>query len=282
MLRTRIGLSTSTTRSRTDFLLSSLLAGLALAAWPAVATQTIVLPIVGDAHGVNDAWWNVEVRAINRSDVTKHLAVVDWIGTPNWKPTSYDVPPHSTLSVGGWPFAGGGTEALAGTAICSVDEGLIVEAAVLTGHWGGAGVRPCWSYEGGYVLCVGPVGAGPIIEGLAFTPANQETFLPWLHTVFTHRTNLSLTNPDVMPAHVTVAITSEDGTVSQSADYDVPAHGIIQINDLFSMEPWTAIRTANTFANAGATAIIKSDTRLLALAYVISNENNSLTISVPH
>ena len=251
MLRTRTGLFTSTTRSRTEAVVSSLLFGVTLTAWPVAATQTPVLPIVGAADGLNGAWWNTEVRAINRSDVVKHLAVVDWIGTPNWKPTSYDVPPHSTLSVGGWPFAGGGTGTIAGTAICSADDGLVVEVAVLTGQDFGGGIQPCYSYQGGYVLCVGPVGAGPIVEGLAFTPANQEIFLPWLHTVFTHRTNLSLTNPDAMPAHVTVTITSQDGSVTQSADYAVPAHAIIQINDVFSVEPWTAIRDANTRARAG-------------------------------
>ena len=243
--------------------------------------QTILLPIVGGVHGVNNAQWEVEVRAINRSDVTKHLAVVDWIGTPNWKPTSYDVPPHSTLSVGGWPFAGGGTSAVSGTAVCTADDGLLVQAAVLTGWWSAGLQEPCWSFDGGYFICLGPVGGGPIVEGLAFTPAGDETFLPWLHTFINRRTNLSLTNPDDVPAHVTVSITSQDGMTTRSAEYVVPAHSLVQLNDLFVTEPWDAIRAIQRGGSA-ATAIIKSDTRLLALAYVISNEDNSLTISVPH
>lgn len=119
-----------------------------------------------------------------------------------------------------------------------------------------------------------------------FTNPGQEVELPWLHTAFDRRTNLVLINPDDAGAVVTVSIVSQDGTSTQSTSYEVAGWSYNQINDLFSLEPWSAIRTANQGmplgGGAAASATIRSDKRLLAMAYVISDYNNSLTISLPH
>lgn len=69
-----------------------------LAAAPLAASTQVLLPtIVVGAFGANDSVWGTEVRAINRSDAPKQLAVVDWIGTPGFKPSSYTVEAHGTL-----------------------------------------------------------------------------------------------------------------------------------------------------------------------------------------
>jgi len=93
-----------------------------------------------------------------------------------------------------------------------------------------------------------------------------------------------LINPDDVPAHVTVAATSQDGSATVTASYVLPPRSYNQINDMFRQEPWSAIFVANGSINQGgaaASATITSDTRLLAMAYVISDYNNSLTISLP-
>ena len=131
-------------------------------------------------------------------------------------------------------------------------------------------------------MCLGPAGAGPVVEGLAFTPSGSDTFVPWLHTEESRRANLVLVNPDNVTAHITLSIASQDGLTVQPASYAIPPRAILQLNDLFRQDPWTVIRAANRVVHAaGATAATRSDTRLLVLAYVISNDNNSLTVSVP-
>src|ERR1035437_17181 len=90
--------------------------------------------------------------------------------------------------------------------------------------------------------------------------------------------------PDDVPAHVTVSVTSQDGSTTATESYGLSPRSYNQVNDLFLQEPWSAIYIANSYIQGGgaaASATIRSDTRLLAMAYVISNYNNSLTISLP-
>lgn len=263
-----------------------------LAPCPLTASPVLV-PIVAYVHGQNDASWITEVRITNRSDVPKQFRVVDWIGTPGWKGATYAVAPHSTTSLGGADVFGSfAAPGAVGLAICDADADLLVQSAILSGIWIGAGgvSYSCPSYDGGGrgtpVACPGLSGAGPIIDGLVFSNPGQDTYIPWLHTEETRRTNLVLINPDDVPAHVTVSVISQDGSATATDSYVLPPRSYNQVNDLFSQEPWSAIRMANggiPFPEraAAASATISSDTRLLAMAYVISNYNNSLTISLP-
>jgi len=274
----------STTQFRTNRLvISAFLAGVASA--PPAAASTFVLPIVAAAQGVNHAQWESEVRAINRTSGVRHLAVVDWVGTPDWRPTSYDVSPMSSLSIGGWGFAGGRSLGLpiAGFAVCEADDDLLVEAAILTGQWAGGGIpQPCASFNGGTDMCLGVVGAGPVLDRLQFTAPGGETFLPWLHTTFDRRTNIAFANPDATAAIVTVTMTSQDGSVIRTQTTMIPARTMVQWNDVFAQPPWSDLRAANGYFYAGATASIRADTRLIAIGYVISSDNGSLSISTPH
>ncbi len=266
---------------------------LTLAAVEGLAADAVLVPIVAGVHGQKDASWETEVRITNRTDAPKRFNIVDWIGTPGWKATAYVVAPHSTTSLGGAQVFGAFVRSpgVAGLAICEADTGLVVRSAVLAGIWtGGGGAQDgCSSFDGGGVEspCFGLPGAGPIIEGLVFTSTGQDVEIPWLHSAFDRRTNLVLINPDDSGAVITVSIVSQDGSSTQSMSYEVAGRSYNQINDLFSQEPWSAIRTANAGiqtsfgGGAAASATITSDKRLLAMAYVISDHNNSLTISLP-
>jgi len=256
------------------------------------STQILLPTIVVGAHGAFDSVWGTEVRAINRSEASKELRVVDWIGTPGWKPSSYTVASRSILSIGGLEIYGGSYSpdaAPVGLAVCEIDEDLIVQTAVLGGPTY-ASLRPfgdpsCARFNGGGAASLAPCSpfAGPIVEGVSsLFPANQMFFVPWLHTISDRRTNLVLFNGDANVSHVTVTITSADDGLAESQDFDVPARGLLQVNDLFSKEPWADIRVANSHLHTGAaSATITGDTRLYAVAYVISSYNNSLTISLP-
>lgn len=144
---------------------------------------------------------------------------------------------------------------------------------------------PCQSYDGVGSGFFGPCTpfAGPIVEGVTdFFPPGQGLFLSWLHTVNDRRTNLVLFNADAMVSHVTVTVSSADSQTVESQSYDVPARGVLQLNDIFSKEPWHEVRIANGRVPSGAaSATIVGDTRLYAVAYVISWYNNSLTVSLP-
>lgn len=252
-----------------------------------VAASVVLVPIVTRVHGQNDALWTTEVRVTNRTDDTAQFRVVDWIGTPGWRPATYSVAPHSTKSLGGADVFGGfvAGPGVAGLAILEADDGLLIQAAILLGIWGGGGATDfCPSYDGGGgPSCGGFIGAGPIVEDLAFADPGETVYVPWLHTEEHRRTNLVLVNPDDAPAHVTVTLRSQDGLASTPEAYDLPPRSYNQANDIFSRQPWSSIRASNTELplGAAASATIVSDRRLLALAFVISSVNNSLTVSVP-
>jgi hypothetical protein len=271
--------------------IGTLLAGSMLAAVARPLTANpVLIPIVAYVYGQDDASWMTEVRITNRTDSSKEFRIVDWIGTPGWKASTYAVVPHSTTSLGGANIFGAfAATGAVGLAICDADAGLLIQSAILSGTWHGTGgvSYSCASYDGGGVsyACPGFAGAGPIIEGLAFSPAGQDVYIPWLHTATDRRTNLVLINPDDVLSHVTVSMLSQDGTATATGSYILPPRSYNQVNDLFSQEPWSAIYVANSyiqFGGAAASATIRGDTRLLAMAYVIGNYNNSLTISLPH
>lgn len=275
----------SGTRSRTSSALCVVMGLLILVAPCQLMAGTVLVPIVSLVPGQNDAAWETEVRITNRTDMPRQFSVVDWIGTPGWTSATYTVEPHSTTSLGGAGVSGSYVLPAVGLAICDADPGLLVQSAILSGIWrSGSQQEPCPSYDGGGAHCSGPSGAGPIVDGLAFSSPGQEVYLPWLHSARDRRTNLVLINADAVPAHVTVSVISQDGSATATESYFLPPRSYSQINDLFSQEPWTAIYKANVdtlFGGAAASATIVSDTRLLAMATVISNNNNSLTMSLP-
>ena len=281
------------TRFRTSNTFAIGLGSLMLAWVCPLIAGTVLIPIVAGVRGrpdvsQNDASWLTEVRITNRTDSPKQFSIRDWIGTPGWKAATYVVAPHSTTSLGGSNVFGSFVSTGAvGLAICTADAELLVQSAVLSGTWILGGVQDtCPSYDGGggSVPCWGWSGAGPIVDGLVFSSPGQETYVPWLHTEQARRTNLVLINPDDVPAHVTVSVTSQDGSTTATESYGLSPRSYNQVNDLFLQEPWSAIYIANSYIQGGgaaASATIRSDTRLLAMAYVISNYNNSLTISLP-
>lgn len=286
--RIRTGRSTSITQLGTRLIALSavLLGGVPLSA------ETVLVPIVARVYGQRDAAWTTEVRITNRTDLPKIFKILDWVGTSGFKPASYTIPPHSTTSIGGSNmfgadmFGAGLPQAGAvGLAICDADTGILVQSAVLSGIGTGGVTEQCPSYDGGGGKCPGLSGAGPILDGLAFSSVGHETYIPWLHTEEFRRTNLVLINPDDTAAHVTVSIKSQDGLTTIEADYAFAPRSYNQINDVFAREPWSAVRVANERipvygGGAAASATISSDTRLLAMAYVISNNNNSVTVSL--
>ena len=81
---------------------------------------------------------------------------------------------------------------------------------------------------------------------------------------------------------MTIEITSRDGKETVSGAYRVEPRSLMQLNQIFSKEPFVQIRDYHEAGFAAAAyAVIHADTRLYAVGYVISNDNNTLTISLP-
>jgi hypothetical protein len=94
--------------------------------------------------------------------------------------------------------------------------------------------------------------------------------------------NLSLINPDAAAADVTVSVFPADGSAPTVVSVMVPGRTVLQSNDVFGSAYFGAVRVKNDALKAvAARATITSTTRLYPLAYVISNQNNTVSLSLP-
>jgi hypothetical protein len=274
----------------------------------AVHAERVVLPVAIFAAGANLSLWATEIRATNHTSGDLMLHVVDFVGVSailRFAPGDYVVAAGQTRSFGAYNLVspsqaqciqfvscavGIGYNAF-GAYVIDLDPGVSMEAAILTGTGEAPGPRldnpaACSAWEGGYLTVSGPEscvqGAGPLLTNTGdFRPASTPIALSWLHTQPTRRTNVTFYNPDPAPASVTLTVTSADGLSSANLSVDVPAHSVSQLNDIFSSPPFDAVRAHNSAATAAASATVVSTTRLYAIGWVISNQNNTATISVP-
>lgn len=259
-----------------------------------VAPQVeLVLPgVVGRALGAAEVDWASEIRVTNPTAVPKNFTVVDWIGTPGWRPKSWAIGPGEVVSISGFELINHYFELpyslpSYGAAVASAEPGLSVQIQILAGVARGGpliGTAPCPSWAGGYPtsdLLDCNSGAGPVLDAGHFFPSDSDIALPWLSTDTARRVNLCLINPDPDVSTVAVSVFAADGAQPYSGTLSVPAHGLIQVNDVFSAD-WLAVREHNADARwSAARAVLHGTTRLYALAYVISNLNNTVGVSVP-
>ena len=282
-----------------------IVASLVIGSFAARAAEVLLPAVTPVAYGSANSVWASEVRLTNLSGVEAHFSVVDWIGTPGWRPKAWAIPPHSSLSIGGFDILNDQAYAAShpaaipipafGAAIADADEGLIIQVAILTGiaPLGGIGnLVYCEPWNGGYLgsggtdgpcARVGPcdTGAGPLLDATDFFPAGSTILLTWLHTDPERRTNVVFINPDPTPATVDVTYFAADGTAWPARRYQVGAHSLLQTNDVFSGD-LASLRAYNVgLPAAAARATLRSNTRLYALSYVISNLNNTVTVGTP-
>lgn len=282
---------------------------LLLISLPAKA-EHVVVPVAIYTRGANQSLWTSEIRVANPTAAPLVFHTVDYLdGAQDWQPllhfqpADYAIPPGQVVSFGAYDLLGP-VAAQCSQETCSVeaprpyfgayeielDSGLVLEMAILTGAAPppvGSFVRQsCGTWEGGYLSgdgvgsCV--EGAGPLLRASrTYYPPSAPIALTWLHTHPTRRTNVTLYNPDPLAATVTLTVTSADGLSTASSTITVPAHAPLQVNDIFSTPPLDAVRAHNGSTTAAARATIVSTTRLYAIGWVISNQNNTVTISEP-
>jgi hypothetical protein len=274
----------------------------------AARADRVVLPVAIFAPGANQSLWATEIRATNRTSGDLMLHVVDFVGVSRpqlpFAPGDYIVPAGQTRSFGAYNLLSPslaqcgvqcdvafGQYSYFGAFVVDLDAGVTMGAAILAGSGvvfsGGVDYFVvCNAWEGGYLTADGPKacvqGAGPLLENTGdFRPPSAPITLSWLHTQPSRRTNVSFYNPDPVTASVTLTVTAADGVTSANRSITVPAHAVMQLNDIFATPPFDVIRSHNGTATAAASATIISSTRLYAIGWVISNQNNTVTISPP-
>ena len=282
-------------------------------ATPAAQGAEILLPaLAARVEGANSAIWASEVRVTNFSSAPRTIRIVDWIGSPGWIPSAYAIPPEATTSISGWAIYAGSranenslrSRNPFGAAVADVEDGLSVQTAILTGNPRGVygptlgDSARCSEWTGGWLYDVGGVfypdgtvtgddgcneGAGPVIDNdSGFFSPGTTILLPWLHTDSKRRVNLSLINPDAVAATVTLSLFPADGSSPVISTFTVGARTVFQPSDIFAPRYFGSVRTRNEALKAAAArATIVSTTRLYPLAYVISNQNNTVSLSLP-
>lgn len=278
-----------------------------LALAPATDAAEIVLPtvavdVLGKRTGMEiptPVHFSTEVRVTNLTSTPRRFAVVDWIGSCGFVPREHTVAPGATLSVGGWslfgldpdgPFPPCVATPAYGAAVAEVDDGLLVQTALLSAPLETrpvpAVIQLCQSWEGGLDWAGLPFcnpGAGPIVDNDgSFFPPNATLLLPWLHTDEGRRTNLVLVNPDDSASTATLVVTSADGKLSVPYAVSLGARAYVQLSDLFGTFPWSEVRHRNSDQKtAAARATVRSTGRLYAVAYVHSNYDGGTGVVLP-
>ncbi len=280
---------------------------LLLGTMPAMA-ERVVVPVAIYTAGANQSLWTTEIRATNHTTIDLAIHTIDYVDAADnlllrFASGDYAVPAGQTRAFGAYNLLSPALAQCTGISCrvsvawhyfgayeIEVDAGISLDAAILTGSAPQStylpSFQPCSSWQGGYVSddgygsCV--EGAGPLLRGSrGYFPPTTPVSLTWLHTNPTRRTNISLYNPDPVASDVTVTVTSADGTSSANVAIGLPAHSVTQLNDIFSSPPFDTIRAHNGTTTAAARATIVSTTRLYAIGWVISNQNNTVTISEP-
>jgi hypothetical protein len=268
--------------------------------YPASADE-IVVPVAIYARGLGLTSWSTEIRVRNSTPNALSFRVVDYVGNNpyGFNPATFSVAPGEMASYGAWALHNstlgcggfGGYEVEFGAFTIQADPGLAVQAAVLAGGALTSATGPadcsyfmCRSWQGGYpvhgALC--NEGAGPVFDNARdYFPAGSGIVLPWLHTHDTRRTNITFYNADNVGATVSLTITPGDGTNAVAQTITVPAHGVMQLNNIFSSPPFDAVRAHNGSTTAAASATITSTTRLYAIAWIIANLNSTVSVSQP-
>lgn len=288
----------------TKALLRALVATVALLVGSSAGAETIVLPnVTGFAVGAQDALWSTEIRITNTTEATKRLRVIDWLGIDGAIQT-LEIQPGEIRIVSGWELIYGGQrgsivsldEDVFGAAVCEKDDGLLVQSVILTytlppRPFSGVGLdSPCESWGGGYEVGYSLIpcnpGAGPIItHDQDFFPAGSQLVIPYLFTMAgMKRQNLVLLNPDAIPSDVEISITSADGKVTRTNRVIVGPRSFLQIDQVFRRPEWQDFLDAagtKQRAKPAARARIRATTRLYALGYAISWDNNTVSVSLP-
>ncbi len=268
------------------------------AASTAEARDVIVPNLVARAVGVGGVLWGSELRITNHTATTATVSLKDWIGSPGFRPSQIAIPPAASVSVGGWTVFNSGNavedrpDPTFGTVIIDLPDGVTLQSRVLAGVYhgnqGGGGIPEgfnCSPWTGGYFYAFWGndcnYGAGPVLEPVeSFFAPTDVVDLPWLETDVERRVNLYLVNPDETSATVEISITSANGQTVRTADVSVPARSVFQINDVFARDPWRDVRNVN-YSQVAAHARVKSTQRFYALAYLISNQNQTMGVSLP-
>lgn len=267
-----------------------------------VAEREVLVPVVVPfALGANNSLWATETRVLNTTNTDRSFHIVEWFGPPGATSATFVVPALGVLSLGGFQLSGIPpavadptcvTCVFVGAAVLAVDDGLLVETAILSSDvtlppsGGGPGDSYfCPTWLGGYFLhepyrC--GAGVGPVIQGdRQFIPADTTFLLPWLNTDTSRRVNLLLLNPGPAPSNFEITIAAADGTTTTAPAIAVPPHTILQLNDVFSSAPWSAVRLHNGTTASAATARVSHHGPIYAIAFTISNANNSVSLSEP-
>ena len=270
---------------------------------PAQTTHRVVIPnVAAFVLGRNGSLYGTEIRFYNPTSSSKRFVFVDWIGTEGWKPLEDTVLPGGTLPIGGWTVFNNDAvvtgESKYGAAVCEIDDGLIVlsrelQASVPSQYQPPPLSTRCPEWLGGAnnpppgTGCV--TGIGPTIEFSRdfFRPDEPMELLglddPTVGPVLpANRTNLVIINPDTETSTALVQVHDSVGQLYEKT-FDVPARTYFQITDLYSLPEFRPgkIPGVGYFYGSPSRATVTCSTRCYTMGYVISNFNNTVSMSAP-
>jgi hypothetical protein len=182
-----------------------------------ISDPTVVIPVAIHAPGKGTSQWRTDLWISNHSDVAKDVTVTFY---PNGGGSQSFVVPMATFA----------TVHIQDIVLSRFGLSNVKGLLILTTEGNSGFSARARIYNVG-----NPVGQfGEFVPGLGLSYLNRQAFLPGLSGVDGNRTNVGIANPQDREINPTLDIYDGDHNELAHVDLTVPAHQVLQINDIFA------------------------------------------------
>jgi len=193
-----------------------------MAAWAQaikIDGPTVVVPVVIHGPGAQSTQWRTDLWISNSCNVEKDITATYYPNANASSPSSF------TIHMGMWSTIEIDDVVLSRFGFDNSRGLLLLTTPGNSGFSARARI-----YNSG-----NPAGEfGQFVPGLALSNCNREAFIPGISGVDGNRANLGIANPTDHAFSCSVGLSDGDNNFIGGATVEVPAHSVVQVNDVFS------------------------------------------------
>ncbi len=182
-----------------------------------IGAPSVMVPVVAHVHGKHSTEWRTDLWISNSSNVEKDITVTYYPNgdTPSSFTTHIGI--YSTIEIDDVVLSQFGKDSSQGMLVLTTEgtSGFSARARIYnTGN---------------------PLGEfGQFVPGLPLTSCKRESYIPGVSGIGGNRANIGIANPTDHAFSCSVSVTDGDNNSLGGAPVQVPAHSVVQVNDIFA------------------------------------------------